>query len=95
MTLASTSMIELNVLPKKSLETNFSSDIPKTPARAGTLGVCSLADPEWKVGARAAALRNGRRSSSLEATGVERVTVKSTRETFVTGTLIDMPIPSA
>lgn len=39
-----------------------------------------------------AASRNGCRSSSLEATGLLKVTVRSTIETFVTGTRTEVPV---
>lgn len=54
-------------------------------------GVCNLPLPDSSVGAYAAALRKGAMKSSFEETGVSSVTERSTRETFVTGTRIEMP----
>lgn len=79
MTLAAESTIQLCCHPKKSEETSSSSLTQRTLASGPRL----LRPVE--------ASRIGRKSSSLEATGLLRRTVRSTMDTLLTGTRTETP----
>jgi hypothetical protein len=68
--------------PLKSEETSSSSLTVMTWLRT----------PSDDLSLPAEASRSGKRKSSFEATGVERVTVRSTRETLLVGTRTEMPV---